>query len=71
MDYIKIAQDLISLDTSVPPGSNYEQAIDYLLPLFQDIGFRAGKIKFPEADAEGMTGRFRWSLTVATRAKRV
>jgi succinyl-diaminopimelate desuccinylase len=58
MDYIKIAEDLILLDTSVPPGSNYEQAVDYLLPLFQGVGFEAQKIKIPEAETDGRTGRF-------------
>ena len=58
MDYLKITKDLISLDTSVPPGSNYENAIDYLLPLFQDVGFKSQKIKIPDIEAEGRTGRF-------------
>ncbi len=30
MDLIQVLKDLISLDTSVPPGGNYARAIDYL-----------------------------------------
>jgi len=40
MDFIQILKDLISFDTSVPPGDNYTKVIDYLNPLFQDVGFQ-------------------------------
>ena len=39
MDYIQVLKDLISIDTSVPPGLNYGKAIDYLEPLFKDGGY--------------------------------
>ena len=58
MDYLNIAKDLIELDTTVPPGRNYEKAIDYLQPLFIQTGCVAQKIAIPPGDAEGRTGRF-------------
>ncbi len=58
MDYLKIARELISIDTTVPPGSNYEKAIDYIIPLFRDVGFISQKVKIPESEAEGRSGRF-------------
>ncbi|MCX6000279.1 MAG: M20/M25/M40 family metallo-hydrolase [Chloroflexi bacterium] len=39
MDHIKILQDLISIDTTVPPGRNYGEAMSYLEPLFQQVNF--------------------------------
>jgi succinyl-diaminopimelate desuccinylase len=58
MDYLSVARDLIALNTTVPPGLNYEKAIDYLLPLFAEAGFSAQKIEIPVEHAEGRTGRF-------------
>jgi succinyl-diaminopimelate desuccinylase len=57
MDYIKVLKDIISIDTSVPPGSNYSEVIDYLQPLFADVGFETKKIYIPEEYAEGKEGR--------------
>lgn len=57
MDYLKILCDLIAMDTSVPPGNNYERLVDYLEPLFQKAGFETRKIAIPPADAEGREGR--------------
>ena len=39
MDYLKVLQYIISIDNSVPPGSNYEKTIDYLVPVFSKMGF--------------------------------
>ena len=58
MDYTQILKDLISVDTSVPPGLNYEEVVDYLRPLFQQVGFRTEKIHVPKEQAEGEEGRF-------------
>lgn len=58
MDYLKLARELVALDTSVPPGSNYEKSIDYLLPVFREIGFDSQKITVPQEYTEGRTGRF-------------
>lgn len=57
MDYSTILSDLISIDTSVPPGRNYEKAIDYLEPLFQHVGFETQKLRIPAKYADGNKGR--------------
>lgn len=57
MDYVNVLSDLISIDTSVPPGLNYLKAVDYLEPLFRGVGFETEKIAIPEAHAEGNPGR--------------
>ncbi len=57
MDYIKVLGNLLSIDTSVPPGSNYNETIDYLQPLFQEVGFETQKILIPREHAEGREGR--------------
>ncbi len=57
MDYSKILKDIIAIDTSVPPGLNYGEVIDYLQPLFEDVGFESRKIYIPEEYAEGREGR--------------
>jgi succinyl-diaminopimelate desuccinylase len=57
VDYAQILSDLISIDTSVPPGNNYEKAIDYLVPLFEKAGCATEKIPIPSQEAEGREGR--------------
>jgi succinyl-diaminopimelate desuccinylase len=57
MDYVEILNNLIRIDTSVPPGSNYEVAIDYLEPLFAGLGFETQKVAIPAGHAEGREGR--------------
>lgn len=57
MDYLKTLCDLISIDTTVPPGRNYDKAIDYLEPLFQQVGCSTHKINIPPEHAEGRQGR--------------
>jgi len=57
VDYVKILKDLIAIDTTVPPGHNYETAIDYLVPLFRQVGMQVEKIVIPPSEAEGREGR--------------
>jgi len=57
MDYVEILKDLISIDTSVPPGWNYDKAIDYLQPLFEKVGFETKKLDIPKEYVEGREGR--------------
>lgn len=57
MDYIKMLEHLIAIDTSVPPGLNYAKAVDYLQPLFQGAGFESKKFPIPKEHAEGREGR--------------
>lgn len=57
MNYTDILQQLISIDTTVPPGLNYEKAIDLLRPLFEEYAFETEKVVIPAEHAEGREGR--------------
>ncbi len=57
MDYLQILKDLVALDTSVPPGNHYKEAMDYLEPFFQQCGFLTQQINIPPEQAEGRNGR--------------
>jgi succinyl-diaminopimelate desuccinylase len=57
MDYVQVLKDLISIDTTVPPGLNYARAMDYLEPLFRELGFETVRIHIPGKHAEGNEGR--------------
>ena len=57
MDYVEVLKDLISIDTTVPPGLNYDKAIGYLQPLFKESGLYTRKIVVPAQHAEGREGR--------------
>ena len=52
MNYVEVLKDLISIDTTVPPGLNYDKAVRYLEPLFKESGFDAQKIVIPAEHAE-------------------
>jgi succinyl-diaminopimelate desuccinylase len=58
MDYLKLAEEIIAIDTSVPPGRNYEKSIDYLLPITMQLGFVSQKIQIPPEYSEGKNDRF-------------
>jgi succinyl-diaminopimelate desuccinylase len=57
MKYVEVLKDLISIDTTVPPGLNYDRAIAYLEPLFRDSGFDTKRLVIPAEHAEGREGR--------------
>ncbi|MCK4580855.1 MAG: M20/M25/M40 family metallo-hydrolase [Dehalococcoidia bacterium] len=57
MNYVEVLEDLISIDTSMPPGLNYDVAINYLQPLFEQVGFETKTIDIPKEHAEGREGR--------------
>jgi succinyl-diaminopimelate desuccinylase len=57
MKYVEVLKDLISIDTTVPPGLNYDKAIAYLEPLFKESGFDTKRLVIPEEHAEGREGR--------------
>jgi succinyl-diaminopimelate desuccinylase len=57
MDYARVLLDLIAIDTSAPPGHNYDRIIDYLEPLFSKVGFSTQRIAIPASAAEGREGR--------------
>jgi succinyl-diaminopimelate desuccinylase len=58
MDYVQTLKDLVSMDTTVPPGKNYEKIMDYLTPLFKNAGCDVQKIAIPKEAAHGAEGRF-------------
>lgn len=58
MDYIEILKRLISIDTTVPPGKNYEQAASFLCPFLEDAGFDTRKVQIPPETAGGRQGRW-------------
>ncbi len=57
MNNVEVLKDLISIDTTVPPGLNYDKAIGYLEPLFKDQGFDTKSLIIPAEHAEGREGR--------------
>ncbi len=57
MDLVRILRDFVAIDTTVPPGSNYRQAMEYLVPYFKDSGFTTRIVDIPPEHAEGRTGR--------------
>jgi succinyl-diaminopimelate desuccinylase len=57
MDLVKVLQDYVSIDTTVPPGNNYRQAMEFLVPFFRDTGFTTQLVDIPPEFAEGRTGR--------------
>lgn len=61
MDYVDVLTRLISVDTSVSPdldpSLNYLKTIEYLEPLFGEVGFETQRVAIPSGHAEGRTGR--------------
>ena len=57
MDFVKVLSDFIKINTSVPPGDNYRVAMEYLVPLFREVGFETRLVDIPPEHAEGRTGR--------------
>lgn len=47
-----LLRDLIRIPTIVPPGDNYEDMVNYLEPLFQELGFRTERVVVPEEHIE-------------------
>jgi succinyl-diaminopimelate desuccinylase len=57
VNYVEVLKNLISIDTTVPPGLNYDKAIGYLEPLFKKAGFDTQRLTIPPDHAEGREGR--------------
>lgn len=57
MDYLKVLTDMIAINTTVPPGLNYLQMMDYLEPLFAHVGFQTQKVPIPKEHAGGRADR--------------
>ncbi len=48
-DYLlNVLRDLIAFETVAPPGSHYNEIIDYLVSIFKSMGFRTEKIVMPK-----------------------
>ncbi len=45
---IEILRKIIAIDTSVPPGDNYDKMIDILEPEFQKYGFETKRVTLPQ-----------------------
>lgn len=49
MDYLlSILRDIVAFRTVAPPGSCYQEAVDYLVPIFKGMGFKTEKIVMPQ-----------------------
>lgn len=57
MDHIKVLTDILSIDTSVPPGRGYLEVVQYLEPLFSQAGMETQRIAIPTVYSGGEGGR--------------
>lgn len=57
MDYVEVMKGFLAIDTTVPPGRNYDKAVEYLEPLFREVGFETQKVLIPAEHAGGREGR--------------
>jgi len=62
-ELIEYLSELVKIPTFVPPGENYGEIIDWLIPKFNDLGFRCERIELPQDvvhriqdDTEGLSG---------------
>lgn len=69
MNYVEVLKDLISIDTAVPPGLNYDKAVEYLEPLFKGLGFDTQRVVIPPEHAEGREGRINLVCHRSEKAK--
>lgn len=45
---LDLLKKIISFKTVAPPGSNYEEIVDWLLPIFREMGFATRKMAMPQ-----------------------
>ena len=45
---LNLLKKIISFPTVAPPGSNYAEIVDWLIPLFKEMGFATQKIVMPQ-----------------------
>ena len=49
MSYLlRVLKDIIGFKTIAPPGSCYEEIVDYVIPIFKDLGFKTQKMVMPK-----------------------
>jgi succinyl-diaminopimelate desuccinylase len=46
-DLLNVLKEIIGFKTVAPPGSCYEEIVDYLVPIFQSMGFKTEKVTMP------------------------
>jgi len=52
-DYITLVlRNLIGIDTSCPPGRNYEKVADYLESVFKKRGYKTEKVIVPDSEVK-------------------
>jgi succinyl-diaminopimelate desuccinylase len=45
---LDLIKKIISFKTVAPPGSNYEEIVDWLVPIFREMGFSTQKLAMPQ-----------------------
>ncbi len=45
---LEVLRDLVSFETVAPPGDNYHEIVDWLIPIFRDLGFETEKVVMPQ-----------------------
>ncbi len=45
---LNVLRDLIGFQTIAPPGDFYHEIVDYLIPIFNSMGFRTEEIEMPQ-----------------------
>ena len=48
LDLLDLLKKIISFKTVAPPGSNYREIVDWLVPIFQEMGFATKKLVMPQ-----------------------
>ncbi len=46
-DLLNVLKDIIGFKTVAPPGCCYEEIVDYLMPIFRNMGFKTEKVTMP------------------------
>src|SRR5208337_769133 len=49
---VVVLQDLIRIDTSCPPGKNYEKVVDYLELIFKKLRYETERVIVPESEVK-------------------
>lgn len=47
-DLFNVLEKLVNLKTIAPPGGFYHEIVDYLIPMFRELGFKTEKIIMPQ-----------------------
>ncbi|MEM1658899.1 MAG: ArgE/DapE family deacylase [Candidatus Jordarchaeales archaeon] len=45
---VRLLRELVKIDTVVPPGRGYGEMVDFLDPVFSELGFRTKRVVVPE-----------------------